>query len=166
MSDDARRLEVAPSAWAKIIELATVDPRLETGGILLGWRIETGIHIAKAMHVPDRTARRTRYQRRHSIAEGALANALDLLPSDSPVGYVGEWHTHPALVGPSRVDRKELRRISRKTENEVALLIAALDDERDGWAAFGLTAARRQLYPGVVELHTKSGNEEGDRQAR
>ncbi|MFP5321568.1 MAG: Mov34/MPN/PAD-1 family protein, partial [Acidimicrobiia bacterium] len=143
MSTDDRTIDVAEPAWAELVEHASVDPMRETGGILLGWRQPNGIHVEQALEISDRQAGHTWYRRRHAPAEAALAAVLEQVPKDSDLGYVGEWHTHPAPVGPSFCDRRELRRISGKTTHEVALLVVAYDRGTSTWVPVGLTALRR-----------------------
>lgn len=152
MTDNLRRIGLAAAAWELLVDRASVNEMQETGGILLGWRREDGIHIEQVIEVPDRNAAHTLYRRRHVPAQAALSEALAGLPADTPVGYVGEWHSHPALVGPSFLDRRELRRISGKTANEVALLVGARNKRTGGWAPFGLTAARRRIRQARVDV--------------
>lgn len=152
MMDNVRRIGLAAAAWERLVDRASVNAMQETGGILLGWRRDDGVHIEQVIEVSDRNAGHTRYRRRHAPAQAALAEALACLPADTHVGYVGEWHSHPALVGPSFLDRCELRRISGKTGNEVALLVGAHDQRTGGWTPFGLTAARRRIRQGRVDV--------------
>jgi proteasome lid subunit RPN8/RPN11 len=76
----------------------------ETGGILLGYRTLDGVRVTGAIEVPDRRATGTSYRRSHRHASRKLATALALEPAGSPVGYVGEWHSHPAPQPPSAPD--------------------------------------------------------------
>lgn len=152
MTTDRRTIDIVGPAWADVIRCAGVAPMRETGGILLGWRHATGVHVEQALEVPDRQAGHTWYRRRHAPAEAALAAILDQLPEGSDLGYVGEWHTHPAPVGPSFCDRRELRRISGKTTNEVALLVVAYDKGASMWTPVGLTAHRRRIHQADVDV--------------
>ncbi|MDW3217753.1 MAG: Mov34/MPN/PAD-1 family protein [Acidimicrobiales bacterium] len=152
MKAEPRTIDMTDTAWAEVAQCAGADPRRETGGILLGWRHPGGIHVERVLEIPDRQAGHTWYRRRHAPAEAALTAALDQLPEDCDLGYVGEWHSHPAPVGPSFCDRHELRRISGKTAREVALLVAALDPGMSTWVPFGLTAYRRRMREAVVDI--------------
>lgn len=98
----------------------------ETGGILLGWRTPTTVHVERAVEVVDDQATSTTYERDHERSEAALAAALKDEPAGSPVGYVGEWHTHPGACGPSAMDRGALGRIAtRRGAAPIALLVPA-----------------------------------------
>jgi integrative and conjugative element protein (TIGR02256 family) len=103
-------------------EAAAFAP-LETGGVLVGWRngsdwIATGLIGAgpKAMHgryafVPD-----------HAWQVKQLAEAF--AESGGDLDYLGDWHTHP--TGPvqmSVADRRTLRRIARRTENPLMIIM-------------------------------------------
>ena len=44
---------------------------------------------------------------------------------DDPIGYVGEWHSHPSPSGPSTVDRAAMRATARVSFNPIALLVFA-----------------------------------------
>ena len=91
---------------------ASVHPN-ETGGLLLGWW--TG-HVPVAVsfvEVPDPTARRNRWSRDEASAAAALEQARARYPPH--VGYVGDWHSHPADVGPSQADIRAIRRCPAST---------------------------------------------------
>lgn len=162
MTTDNRTIDLTRSAWAELVQRAGVDPLRETGGILLGWRHKGGIHVEQTIEVLDRQAGHTWYRRRHAPAEAALAAVLEHVPENSALGYVGEWHTHPARVGPSFHDRRELRRISGKTTHEVALLVAAHEKDSSTWVPVGLTALGSRIRAAVVDIAaTETVEEEG-----
>lgn len=135
-------LLVEHDAWEKILDAARVDTMRETGGVLLGWRHDRGVYVNDALVVPDSQAKHTSYRRRHKPASDVLDAALAELPSESPIGYVGEWHSHPAPAGPSWVDRFEMRRISRRTQAPVGLLVCTYDARNDKFAPDGVVAQR------------------------
>lgn len=155
MTADLGAIDMTETAWAEVKKRVGADPTRETGGILLGWRHPGGIHVEQALEVPDREAGHTWYRRRHAPAEAALAAALDQLPEESDIGYVGEWHSHPAPIGPSFSDRRELRRISSNTRHEVALIVAAHDPAAATWAPYGLIGRRRRVRQTGVHITTR-----------
>lgn len=120
----------------------------ETGGILLGWRTEEAIEVVDVLEVPDPNARLTSYERRHQPAEVALAAALDFLPSESEVGYVGEWHSHCASARHSRQDRRELRALSVLSENPLALIVFAR--HHGMWVPHALSARGGNVARAIV----------------
>lgn len=50
-------------------------------------------------------------------------------PSHSPVGYVGEWHTHPGPVGPSGIDMSTITATALEATDAIALVVVARYDE-------------------------------------
>jgi proteasome lid subunit RPN8/RPN11 len=123
---------------------------LETGGILLGWRDIDCIHVARFIEVRDPNAQHGKYQRDHAAAQAALHLARADFHPDSLLGYVGEWHTHPALQPPSRQDRKELRAIGRRSAQPVAMIVLSSDGAN--WQPFALVAAGRRVRA-TVSMH-------------
>jgi integrative and conjugative element protein (TIGR02256 family) len=112
----------------------------ETGGILLGWREPDAIVVVRLIEVVDACASHTTYTRNHAHAEASLQRALaDAEPGD-PMGYVGEWHAHPAPLGPGRQDRRELRAIARLSQHPVALVVLSHDASIASWSPAALTA--------------------------
>jgi integrative and conjugative element protein (TIGR02256 family) len=97
----------------------------ETGGILLGWRGRDAVVIVGALEVPDIGASPHRYRRHHAVAQAALTAALAEQPDDSPLGYIGEWHVHPAHHSPSWQDRREIAAVSRLTLAAVGMVVIA-----------------------------------------
>lgn len=130
----------------------------ETGGVLLGWRHERGVYVHDALVVEDKHAKHTFYRRRHQRATDVLNAALAALPKGSPVGYVGEWHSHPAMSGPSWVDRFEMRRISRQTKAPVGLLVCMYDVRADTFTAAGVLAERGRASR--VQVVFRNGDED------
>jgi len=139
-------------AWDAITAAANVEPMRETGGVLLGWRHERGVYLHDALVVPDSRARHSFYRRRHKLASVVLDAALAELPEGSPVGYVGEWHTHPAPSGPSWIDRREIRRISKQTDAPIGLLVCACNASTKTWVPTGVVACRGRVSRADVVL--------------
>ena len=146
------QIVVEPTCWSTITDCASLQAGRETGGILLGWRHSTGIYVCDAIEVPDRRASRDQYMRRHSLASESLNRFLDTLTARSPVGYVGEWHTHPAPQGPSRTDRKQLKSISQHLHDDIALIVASHDPRSRVWKPQGLCARAGRVKPAHVDI--------------
>jgi len=127
----------------------------ETGGILIGWRTEEAIRVYRMPHVPDHEATASSYQRNHAVAEAVLQLALAAPCSHSALGYVGEWHCHPAPLPSSARDRREIASISRLAGGAVALVV--LVRGRDGvWSSEATTALSRNVAPAVVKVEEGS----------
>lgn len=159
MTRTAERIVVSAVAWTTLLTAASRDRLHETGGILLGWRGDGDLYVSSVTEVPDREVHRASYRRRYWEAEGALRQALAELPPDSPVGYVGEWHTHPAPVGPSCSDRRELKRFSKASGGRIGMIVCAYSPGPDNWIPHGVTAVGGRLSRAAVETE-EGGNDE------
>ncbi|MBU8830555.1 Mov34/MPN/PAD-1 family protein [Mycolicibacterium goodii] len=119
-------IQVGEAAAALIQEAAERATPTETGGILLGWWENGMIVIDSAIEVIDKSATGTSWVRREAQAQTALVAAL--AESQNPhVGYVGDWHCHPAPVGASRTDLRSLARSSLQYENPLVLIVRLSD---------------------------------------
>lgn len=99
----------------------------ELGGILVGWWEDSGTAIVHdLLVVPDTGAGWNHYWRKHHGAQEILNNYRDGL-DDHRVGYVGEWHSHPAPQLPSGTDRAALTSISRRSRSAVVLVVLSVD---------------------------------------
>jgi proteasome lid subunit RPN8/RPN11 len=120
----------------------------EAGGILIGLRTDDGIHIADVVNVPSGHPEHARYISREQDREAALQRHMSAEPYDSPFGYVGMWHSHPAPVGPSPRDRATFMCASRSAPDALALIVVA------------------QAGDGNWELHARVGTRRSVREAQ
>lgn len=93
----------------------------ETGGLLLGWWEQEVPVVAGAVEVPDPAATGTRWTRHSEAAAAALRHAR--ATGDPTVGYVGDWHTHPADLGPSPQDLRQTKQDSTEYPHALALVV-------------------------------------------
>jgi proteasome lid subunit RPN8/RPN11 len=120
---------------------ARAHPR-ETGGILLGWWEEPAVRVELAVEVPDPDATGHGWTRHERAAQLALDEARRA--AEHPwLGYVGDWHTHPAVCDASRNDVIAIRRASRQYDHPLALLVHRADGTFDARAA---RAGRTRKY--------------------
>ena len=113
---------------------------VETGGILLGFRTPEAIVVTRAVSVPDPPSSRHSYRLRRRRAQALMSAAQ--VDAPAVIGYVGEWHSHPADVPPSRTDERALGAAARMAAGPVALLVPAYP--ASGRAhVHGLVAVRR-----------------------
>ena len=116
----------------------------ELGGILVGWwEDHSKVVVQDLLPVPDQGAGRDHYERRHSPAQRVLDDYV-LTNADPKCGYVGEWHSHPAPLPPSSIDRAVLRAIVRQVNHPVALVVLALGSD-DVVTVHGLVGCRGWL---------------------
>jgi integrative and conjugative element protein (TIGR02256 family) len=97
----------------------------ETGGILLGYREDDRFVVTDALAVVTVAPARTTYIRDDIAANVLLQRELANRPAEDPVGYIGEWHSHPRPCGPSAVDIGALKSIVKRARTRVILVIYA-----------------------------------------
>jgi proteasome lid subunit RPN8/RPN11 len=150
------RVHVARTAIDTAHALAFQALPRETGGILLGHRVEGDVLVQRFLEIRDARAGPAEYRRQHAPAEKALARALANERDDPLLGYVGEWHSHPAAERSSRRDLRELRLTAQGTPHPIALIVLSRRGEDswqfDTWIARGPRHSRAQ----VVEMSNRS----------
>lgn len=113
------------TAIAAVAAAAKAAHPVEAGGVLLGVYTHGGRPwITEAVAVSSGAATGNFYE----LPAGARHEAVDKARvRDSRLGYLGDWHSHPANVGPSSVDLAAMCNIAEdnKAESpEPVLLIA------------------------------------------
>lgn len=142
MSDPTVRIDLSADAYETIAsETARHLPR-ETGGILLGYREGLTVVVTHALLVAGNGATPHRYVRDDARANVVLTNFLKERAEEDPIGYVGEWHSHPAPVGPSLTDVAALRATCKAADGPVALLVYAPGEANQ---FYGMVASRRRF---------------------
>jgi len=122
----APQVRVATKALANAERISLDASPHELGGIMIGWWEGDSTAVVQAMlPVPDHSAGRSHYQRRHSLAQEML-DVYMRTRDDPRCGYVGEWHSHPTPQPPSATDRSALSAIVRQDRKAVALVVLAL----------------------------------------
>jgi integrative and conjugative element protein (TIGR02256 family) len=91
---------------------------LETGGVLIGYRVEPDTVVVTASFGPGPASVHDRYSYRHDHEWEALEIASHYELSARSEIYIGDWHTHPdASSGDLSVtDRSSLRRVIKSRE--------------------------------------------------
>lgn len=90
-----------------LVAAEAADP-YETGGVLLGPLSRGSSWITHAVEVPARSPARQHYILPRGVTHHIVRCARGL---DSRLGYLGEWHTHPADAGPSLKDAVTMVRL-------------------------------------------------------
>ncbi|WP_162251543.1 MULTISPECIES: Mov34/MPN/PAD-1 family protein [unclassified Nocardioides] len=122
----APRLQLAATALINGSDLALAALPRETGGILVGWYDGDTVVVTDVLPVLDKRAGGHHYSRNHKRAQRVL-NQHRKQTADKNVGYVGEWHSHPAPHPPSRVDLDSLAELTEVTDQTVALVVFAVN---------------------------------------
>lgn len=153
-TDSPRHISVAGDALAAATERAFARLPRETGGILIGWRDGRNIVVDQLVEVPDDTSTGHRYHRRHAPAQHHLDQHIS---GDNLLGYVGEWHSHPAPHPPSPTDRRAIRGAARHAHGPIALIVLQIWPTTGQVTPTGLvaepTALLRALVTGAT-IHT------------
>ena len=103
------RAWICESAEESLIAAAFAAHPMEAGGILVGVHVGTRPWITHAVEVESPGGGPFRYE----LPAGARHTVVARMRrQDSRLGYVGEWHSHPADSGPSRKDIESLERIA------------------------------------------------------
>lgn len=107
------RVWLTESAAALIADAAEAGHPIEAGGLLLGVCTRGRPWIIEAVAVPSAAATGNFYE----LPAGARHDAVDRARTrDRRLGYIGDWHSHPANVGPSSVDVATMRELSADEE--------------------------------------------------
>lgn len=138
---------VVEDALVRVRGVAAAAAPNETGGLIVGVTTVDSVWITGFLEieVPKR------HPARFVIPAGATQPAIDRLRVDDPrIGYLGDWHSHPADVGPSAVDFSTLRDLVFGSLGERRLL--GLVRRTDAAWEFGLWAVSRLRLPVRAEF--------------
>ncbi|WP_368832225.1 Mov34/MPN/PAD-1 family protein [Kocuria arenosa] len=128
-------VDLHPEAEAEIHRLATIAGEVETGGLLLGWWDADQIVARQAVEVLDPAATSTSWTRDSRRSQHILEKVL--ATEQHPwLGYIGDWHTHPAPCGPSPQDNHSICRASENYSHPLLLLVHRSDQMIEGRAAW------------------------------
>lgn len=134
-------IRVHDQAFRRSTQLALDSPN-EIGGILVGWwESGTTAVVRDFLVVTDLHSGTHHYERGHKEAQKLLTELLNEL-QDPKIGYIGEWHSHPAPQPPSSADRKAIADITRENKDPVALVVLAATPDRN-IIPFGLVSRTR-----------------------
>lgn len=148
------RLQLSTTALTNGSELARMALPRETGGILAGWHKGDTVVVTDVLPVPDKRAGGHHYNRNHKRAQRVLDEHRKQT-ADQNVGYVGEWHSHPAPEPPSHVDLNSLADLTEATDRTVALVVFAVNP--DGTVnPVGATGRRHGDTVTIQELEIES----------
>ena len=147
-------ITIDASSWAQLINLAEIAAPFETGGILLGYRLGRTIAVVGVAEVLDPAASTAAYTLRTIEAQTVLDDARRHFPPESPVGYVGDWHTHPGRALPSHVDRRSVATLGSHYRKPMVGLVAVRN--RSGWTPHGQLAVRSRARSCPVEVLRES----------
>lgn len=143
-------IDVTAGSWTNLISIADSSKVTETGGILFGFRQANRIRVVGVEEVPDPHATATTYTLHTELAQELLDEARSHFPPNSPVGYIGDWHTHLANSPPSFTDRRTVARLGRYYPRRMASIVVARRD--DEWIPHGILVTRLRSRPCGVHI--------------
>ncbi|MEK0226176.1 SAVED domain-containing protein [Bifidobacterium mongoliense] len=118
-------IRLTAEAYETIASESTKHLPKETGGILFGYLEDGMVVVTHAKVIDGGTATGNRYYRDAIRANTILTKFLQDRADDDPIGYIGEWHSHPAPFGPSQLDKDAMRAIVKDSNSPIALLVYA-----------------------------------------
>ena len=125
ISEDAKELLIRASA--------TSHPT-ETGGILAGVLVNGRPWVTHAKEIPSKARNHSNYV----LPAGETSRGVESLRgSDYRVGYLGDWHSHPANIGASPLDIRTLKQSARSGDIRTPLLIVV---RREGVGTYVIDA--------------------------
>jgi integrative and conjugative element protein (TIGR02256 family) len=130
------RVLIEDGVLANVDAFRQVKPSAaEAGGILLGFRRDTHLHIAMATP-PGPRDQRTRYHFFRDVEFHSQIALLEWAKNQETMDYVGEWHTHPeGNPQPSTLDLREWRQICHRRREPMVFVIQGI---LGPWVGIGL----------------------------
>jgi integrative and conjugative element protein (TIGR02256 family) len=110
---------ISDIAQATILAAAQGAHPNEAGGILVGVRGADRPWITHALEIPASTVGASHYVLPAGVTRPLVRCVRRV---DKRLGYLGEWHVHPADGGPSETDRRTLRIIARKSHEPILVI--------------------------------------------
>lgn len=121
----ASRIHLNSTVYETIVAAANrAAPDRETGGVLFGVRAGRDVCVIDVAEVPPARASRTWFETTEAARNQAIERFLKRECHDSPIGYVGTWHSHLGGVGASGVDLATLRMEALDAPDLIAMVVA------------------------------------------
>lgn len=115
MSAAKPRLLMTETARSALTAAATRAHPYETGGILIGVHADGHPWVTDVLEIPTTDRGHSHYRIPAAATQAAVLNARTL---DRRLGYLGDWHSHPRDIGPSRTDIATLAATSLRHPRE------------------------------------------------
>lgn len=151
-------LVVSEAAQASMTASAALAHPNETGGILIGVRLDGHPWVTTAVEIASVDIGRRRYRLPAGTTQPAVHAARE---ADPRVGYLGDWHSHPEDVGPSRTDLVTLGLISINHSEDPNPTLIVVRNASDGYVldarrivAFTARACELRLAGSLAPLAT------------
>jgi hypothetical protein len=136
----------------------------ETGGLLLGWREDRVVVVVDAVSISGSLVDASNFIIGQDEANSALESYR--AQSNRPgVGYVGSWHSHPSMLGPSTRDFRTYADVSRGTPGALAFIVVAINHGQVilyRHVATGSPHEPQIVSPGPVSIDEEDSNERSE----
>ncbi|KAB0549088.1 hypothetical protein F7R01_16865 [Pseudomonas argentinensis] len=107
----------------------------EAGGIILGYRRDTHLHVTQVT-IPQVDDKRHRYGFHRSAQHHQQVALKAWHASGKTMDYLGDWHTHPELhPSPSGLDLNEWKKICSQRKSPMLFMILGV--RGDLWVGLG-----------------------------
>lgn len=121
-------IKISESALEVIRRASAESWPTETGGILVGVETSEVMWVTKAIEVASTNRGTHSYRLPADVTPGLIEAARTV---DARLGYLGDWHSHPALMHASSTDRRTMQRLARIFRRPQILLVAMPIGEND-----------------------------------
>lgn len=121
---------ITEDAKELLIDASARSHPIETGGIIAGVFVDGRPWITHVKEIPSDERGHATYV----IPAGETSPALAALrASDARVGYLGDWHSHPANVGASSLDFGTMKWLTHDGDVPAPLLVIVRRDNVEGY---------------------------------
>ncbi len=151
-------LSIPPHIKDRIVELSRKNWPNETGGILIGHRIGSTVHIVDVSDAgPKATTTPTLFERDGHYCQAYLERVVSTWREKHPVDYVGDWHSHPGYSAhPSPRDAISLFEIAAdpdyRTDVPVMLIVGMKSEKQDDDPELGCICIPRDGQGAPIEV--------------
>lgn len=119
-------VEIATGIIEALSNAARIALPYETGGLLIGWRDGEHVVVCSWLQLGTPNPRTNRFDIDAKKATKVLKQHLRTT-SNPLEGYIGAWHTHPALAPPSATDIETFGASAAATHAPLAFIVLATD---------------------------------------
>ncbi|WP_104126703.1 Mov34/MPN/PAD-1 family protein [Cryobacterium sp. Y57] len=120
------KVDISADVIKALSNAATTALPYETGGLLIGWRDGENVVVRAWIQLGTPNPRTNRFDIDAKKATKVLKHHLRMT-SNPLEGYVGAWHTHPALAPPSGTDIETFGASAAATSAPLAFVVLATD---------------------------------------
>jgi proteasome lid subunit RPN8/RPN11 len=132
---------LAETANSVMISSAAAAHPGECGGILLGVHQGRRPWVTHVLAIPSARVSPSHYELPIGVTQPLVDCARCV---DNRLGYIGEWHSHPANVGPSLTDGRTMRGLPKHRHESPILLLVRRGSHDYQIEAYSWTRSRRR----------------------